>query len=155
MTLNRPIPPLASAEPGAEPRMVTSSFQVCRMIKPVRRLKILQIMYNTFSQHGNPLIDIDTDTTTISELATDDDGRGLKRRRDRANMEGKGGESSGSEDASLSSEETPSSLRANARSPDSSRPGAPPTKRRKIQGSKGEIADGEDEESDSNTVGVR
>ncbi|KAI1310789.1 hypothetical protein EDD11_003666 [Mortierella claussenii] len=33
----------------------TSSFQVCRMIKPVRRLKLLQIMYNALMQHEHKL----------------------------------------------------------------------------------------------------
>ncbi|KAF9135705.1 hypothetical protein BGX30_011477 [Mortierella sp. GBA39] len=32
--------------------METSTFQICRMIKPVRRLKLLQIFYNAIHQHN-------------------------------------------------------------------------------------------------------
>ncbi|KAF9985974.1 histidine kinase osmosensor [Mortierella antarctica] len=36
------------------PRMETTSFQVFRLIKPVRRMKILQIIYNAMNRHMQP-----------------------------------------------------------------------------------------------------
>ncbi|KAF9148735.1 hypothetical protein BG015_009526 [Linnemannia schmuckeri] len=54
ITVTRPVP--HHALPGDEqPKMETSTFQICRMIKPVRRLKLLQIFYNAIHQHNHRL----------------------------------------------------------------------------------------------------
>ncbi|KAF9571424.1 hypothetical protein EC968_000639 [Mortierella alpina] len=44
-----------SHEAVCRPRMETTSFQVFRLIKPVRRMKILQIIYNAMNRHMQPL----------------------------------------------------------------------------------------------------
>ncbi|KAF9286905.1 hypothetical protein BGZ68_002447 [Mortierella alpina] len=41
-------------EAVCRPRMETTSFQVFRLIKPVRRMKILQIIYNAMNRHMQP-----------------------------------------------------------------------------------------------------
>ncbi|KAF9958237.1 histidine kinase osmosensor [Modicella reniformis] len=50
ITITKPVPQL----PGMcheKPRMETKTFQVCRLIKPMRRMKLLQVLYNAFSRH--------------------------------------------------------------------------------------------------------
>ncbi|KAG0053455.1 histidine kinase osmosensor [Gryganskiella cystojenkinii] len=42
-----------AATTAQQQRAPSSSYQVCRMIKPVRRLKLLHIMYNAIVQHEN------------------------------------------------------------------------------------------------------
>ncbi|KAF9538483.1 hypothetical protein EC957_006716 [Mortierella hygrophila] len=51
-TVTRPAPHHALQD-DEQPRMETSTFQICRMIKPVRRLKLLQIFYNAIHQHNH------------------------------------------------------------------------------------------------------
>ncbi|KAK5805523.1 hypothetical protein F5H01DRAFT_283339 [Linnemannia elongata] len=58
ITVTRPVPHYA-IQGGEEPKMETSTFQICRMIKPVRRLKLLQIFYNAIHQHNHPVIGVD------------------------------------------------------------------------------------------------
>ncbi|CAO3565313.1 unnamed protein product [Mortierella alpina] len=41
-------------EAVCRPRMETTSFQIFRLIKPVRRMKILQIIYNAMNRHMQP-----------------------------------------------------------------------------------------------------
>lgn len=54
ITVTRPAPHHA-LQGDEQPKMVTSTFQICRMIKPVRRLKLLQIFYNAIHQHNHRL----------------------------------------------------------------------------------------------------
>ncbi|KAG0071328.1 hypothetical protein BGZ89_010955 [Linnemannia elongata] len=54
ITVTRPVPHY-TLQDGEEPKMETSTFQICRMIKPVRRLKLLQIFYNAIHQHNHRL----------------------------------------------------------------------------------------------------
>ncbi|KAH7028699.1 hypothetical protein BKA57DRAFT_401487 [Linnemannia elongata] len=54
-TLRWILPPAAKKQPD-EPE---DTFQICRMIKPVRRLKLLQIFYNAIHQHSHPVIGVD------------------------------------------------------------------------------------------------
>jgi len=65
ITVTRSIP----QPPGAKgkPKMETTTFQVCRLIKPVRRMKILQIFYNALSKHRDLHIRTETtiDTTAV------------------------------------------------------------------------------------------
>ncbi|KAG0242856.1 hypothetical protein BGX31_011446 [Mortierella sp. GBA43] len=51
ITVTRLVPPLPGTRDQGKPRMETATFQVCRLIKPVRRMKILQIFYNALSKH--------------------------------------------------------------------------------------------------------
>ncbi|KAF9432390.1 hypothetical protein BGZ76_010878 [Entomortierella beljakovae] len=64
----------ATATHDSQPR---TSFQICRMIKPVRRLKLLQILYNAVVQHEQKLRgecgDDDTDQLTINEISDQDE----------------------------------------------------------------------------------
>ncbi|KAI7823060.1 hypothetical protein BC939DRAFT_452661 [Gamsiella multidivaricata] len=52
ITVARPIPHSADTSSNGVPRLETTTFQVYRMIKPVRRMKLLQILYNALNQHG-------------------------------------------------------------------------------------------------------
>lgn len=54
ITVTRPIPHHA-LQGDEQPKTETSTFQICRMIKPVRRLKLLQIFYNAIHQHNHRL----------------------------------------------------------------------------------------------------
>ncbi|KAG0268106.1 hypothetical protein BGZ95_002620, partial [Linnemannia exigua] len=58
ITVTRPLPHHA-LQADEQPRLETSTFQICRMIKPVRRLKLLQIFYNAINQHNFRLQHID------------------------------------------------------------------------------------------------
>ncbi|KAI1314599.1 hypothetical protein EDD11_001942 [Mortierella claussenii] len=54
VTVTRPVPFSSSGGSdgtGRVPEMETITFQVCRLIKPVRRMKMLQILFNALSQH--------------------------------------------------------------------------------------------------------
>ncbi|KAF9202676.1 hypothetical protein BGZ49_007181 [Haplosporangium sp. Z 27] len=70
----------SSETPGAEGRSNSpcSSFQVCRMIKPVRRLKLLQILYNALMEHDQRLSgesndDDDADRSNCSPVELSDE----------------------------------------------------------------------------------
>ncbi|KAF9096667.1 hypothetical protein BGX23_010727 [Mortierella sp. AD031] len=52
ITVTRPIPHYALQD-NEQPKMETTTFQICRMIKPARRLKLLQIFYNAIQQHSH------------------------------------------------------------------------------------------------------
>ncbi|KAI8597108.1 hypothetical protein EDD21DRAFT_311281 [Dissophora ornata] len=53
ITVTRPVPHSTGTQVnGTSPRMETTTFQVCRLIKPVRRMKLLQIVYNALRQDG-------------------------------------------------------------------------------------------------------
>ena len=52
ITVTRPAPHHA-LQGDEQPKMETSTFQICRMIKPVRRLKLLQIFYNAIHHHNH------------------------------------------------------------------------------------------------------
>ncbi|KAF9902373.1 hypothetical protein EC991_005007, partial [Linnemannia zychae] len=58
VTVTRPVPHHA-LQSDEQPRLESSTFQICRMIKPVRRLKLLQIFYNAINQHNHRLQHID------------------------------------------------------------------------------------------------
>ncbi|KAF9107718.1 hypothetical protein BGX27_008637 [Mortierella sp. AM989] len=54
ITVTRPVPRIIGEQHGEERTILeTSTFQVCRMIKPVRRMKLLQIFYNAVNMHNN------------------------------------------------------------------------------------------------------
>ncbi|KAF9120808.1 hypothetical protein BGW39_011070 [Mortierella sp. 14UC] len=58
ITVTRPVPHHA-LQADEQPKLETTTFQICRMIKPVRRLKLLQIFYNAIHQHNHRLQQMD------------------------------------------------------------------------------------------------
>ncbi|KAF9918514.1 histidine kinase osmosensor [Lobosporangium transversale] len=75
ITVTRPVPYSGGIGPDNKIRpaeMETTTFQVCRMIKPVRRMKLLQILYNALSQHERRMAGLELESCGSQTTADDD-----------------------------------------------------------------------------------